>query len=391
MDGIDALLAHAIVDPTASGAGDRPEARAARALGLQILGLVGERPLVRTWRARKEDGKQVGLVVIADGATDAERQRFGTVADRLHAAGAVPGVVCVHALSPSHDAFVIDLWTTGCATDLPTLHWPPRRRLEFVRRATQGLDAIHRAGVVHGCLCSDNVLLDDDLQPVLADAGIVSVHALLASQAGAPKYATFAAPEVKSGAEPDVRSDIWSAGCLLDLLVGERDLPQVAEIVRRCLAPLPHVRYASAAELVAAIEAVIAALPTGERISRVAIPAESVRERPSLVRAQPARGNTRASVSARPVRMPAIAGAVAMLVSALAGVLLGPSTAAVRGLFATMAVFGVALATWSLRSPTSKRASARRARVQRESEKDAARRIPPPAERRASPEKGPRG
>src|ERR1700690_4131986 len=203
MDGIDAFLAHAIVDPTAAASGDRPEARAAKALGLQILGLVGERPVGRTWRARTPAGKQMGLVVIADAAADAERDRFAAAAERLHAAGAVPGAVRVHAVSPARDAFVVDLWTTGCATDLPTLHWPPRRRLEFVRRVAQALDALHRAGIAHGCLCADNVLLDDDLQPVLAEAGLVSVHALLASQSDASEYAAFAAPEVKGGGEPD--------------------------------------------------------------------------------------------------------------------------------------------------------------------------------------------
>ena len=390
MDGIDAFLAHAIVDPTAAAAGDSSEARAAKALGLQILGLADERPSTRTWRARKQDGKLVGLVVIADTATDPERARFAAAAERLHAAGAVPGVVRVHAVSPSRDAFVVDLWTTGCATDLPTLNWPPRRRLEFVRRVTQGLDALHRAGVVHGCLCADNVLLDDDLQPVLAEAGIVSVHALLESRVNAAKYAAFAAPEVKSGAEPDTRSDVWSAGCLLELLVGERDLPHVADIVRRCVAPSPHVRYATAAELAAAIDAVVAILPTGDRISRVGAAPDSVRERPSLGRPHPGRGPTAAVTPARQARAPAIAGAVAMVASALGGFVLGPPSAPARGLFALIAVAGAAVATWALRRPEPARAPQRRGPATRESPKDA-RRGPPAGDRRRPPDKGPRG
>lgn len=360
MDGIDAFLAHAIVDPTASGAANRPEARAAKALGLQILGLLGERSPVSTWRARKDDGKQVALVVISNSASEAERQRFASVADRLHAAGALPAVVRVHAVSPSRDAFVVDLWTTGCATDLPTLHWPPRRRLEFVRRAMQGLEALHRSGVVHGCLCADNVLLDDDLQPVLAEAGIISVHALSLSKADAPKYAAFAAPEVKSGAEPDVPSDVWSAGRLLELLVGEKELPQVAGIVRRCTATRPQARYASAGELAAALDAVIATLPTGDRISRVGSAPDFVRDRPSLARPNPGRGTSRSARSARPRSVPGIAIAVAMLVSALAGLLLGPPTDAARGLFVCVMGVGVALGAWSLRSARPAPSSVRR-------------------------------
>jgi hypothetical protein len=372
MDGIDAFLAHAIVDPTAGAAGDRPEARAAKALGLQILGMAGERPLMRTWRARTQEGKQVGLVVVADTATDAERERFAVAADRLHSVGSVSGAVRVHAVSPSHDALVVDLWTTGCATDLPTLHWPPRRRLEFVRRVTQALDALHRAGIVHGCLCADNVLLDDDLQPVLAEAGLVSVPALLASQADGSKYAAFASPEVKAGDEPDARSDVWSAGCLLELLVGERDLPQVAEIVRRCVAPLPHVRYSSAAELAAAIDAVIVAIPTGERVSRAAITPEATRERPQRVGSHP--GGVVARTSIRSLGLPAFAGAVGIVVAALAAFVLGPQTAAARGLFAAMASVGVALATWAMRS--GRRRVARRGTPIPPSRKDGAQRNP---------------
>jgi len=390
MDGIDAFLAHAIVDPTAAAAGGSSEARAAKALGLQILGLVGERPSTRTWRARKQDGKLVGLVVLADTATDAERERFAAVADRLHAAGAVPGVVRVHAVSPSHDALVVDLWTTGCATDLPTLNWPPRRRLEFVRRVTQGLDALHRAGVVHGCLCADNVLLDDDLQPVLAEAGIVSVRALLERRADAARYVAFAAPEVKNGAEPDPRSDIWSAGCLLELLVGERDLPQVAEIVRRCMAPTPHVRYGSAAELAAAIDAVVATLPTGDRVSRVGVGPDSVRERSSIARSQPGRRPAAGATPARPARIPAIAGALALVVLALGGLLVGPPSALAHGLFGLMALTGAAVATWGLRRPKPSRLLQRRGPAARESAKDA-RRGPSSADRRGPSDKGPRG
>jgi len=374
MDAIEALLAHAIVDPAA--AGDRPEARAAKALGLQILGLVGERPLTRTLRARTPEGKQVGLVVVADTAVDAERDQFAAAADRLHAAGAIPGAVGVHAIAPSRDAFVVDLWTTGCATDLPTLHWAPRRRLEFVRRAILALDSLHRAGVVHGCLCADNVLLDDDLQPVLAEAGLVSVHALLANQGDASGYATFAAPEVKAGGQPDVRSDVWSAGCLLDLLVGERDLPQVAEIVRRCVASSPHVRFGSATELAAAIEAVIVTLPTGERISRVGMSPGPASERGPRARPQPGRGIAPTSKPVRSVRLPALAGIV-VVVAALAGFAFGPEAALARGLFALMAVVGVGVATWFVRSDRSKSTGARGAPAHRETRKDGARRSPP--------------
>jgi len=270
VSGMEAVLAHAVVRPTSKVAQGTPDALAAKALGVHVLGTVGERPLARTLRARTEDGKQVALVVVADAATAEERDRFARSAENLRAAGdAVRGVQRVIAVAPSRDAFLADLWTTGTVADLSTLRWPLRRRLGFARSIVGALDALHGAGLVHGCLCAENVLLDDDLEPVLAEVGMVSVHALLSRGGDASTYATFTAPEVKAGQPVDARSDVYSAGRLVESFVPEKDVPQqVDDFVRRCLSPDPMDRYATAAELVAAIDSAVRRLPTGEGATR---------------------------------------------------------------------------------------------------------------------------
>lgn len=360
-NGMDDFLAHAIIEPTSSAGHDPTEVRCAKALSLEILGPLGEGPLARTWRARTVDGLQVGLVVIADAATESDRERFASSADKRRAAGPIQGTVQVHSVAPSRDAFVTDLWTMGCATDLPALNWPPRRRLQFVRRVAQSLDALHRAGIVHGCLCGDNVLLDDDLQPVLAEAGMVSLHGVLAPQADSSAYGAFAAPEVKRGEEPDVRSDIWSAGQLLGRLVAETEVPQASELTRRCAALLSQMRYPTAEELVAAIDGVLAALPAGDVASRPNSPLPPTQSRE---RRTPAVPNSRAVTvpSARTARtfpLPTMAGAALIALSAAAAFLVGARTETGRDVLAGMFGVGAALATWVIPKLESVRVAVR--------------------------------
>jgi hypothetical protein len=243
--------------------------RPAGVLGVEALGLVAQRPLTRMWRARVVDGpltsgsapmalgKIVALVVVSDGATVATRERFANMAEDLQAAGdAVSGVQRVHAVAPSRDALVADLWTTGSAVDLAALRWPLRRRLELVCQVARSLGTLHAMGFLHGCLCLENVLLDDDLHPVVSEVGLATPAVVADIRA----YADFAAPEVKAGEAATVRSDVYSLGRLLQEVVKGSETKQVTEIIRTCLAP-PTLRYASVADLERALSDAAAARP----------------------------------------------------------------------------------------------------------------------------------
>jgi hypothetical protein len=234
--------------------------RPAGVLGVEALELVAQRPLARTWRARVLDGpltsralgfppmelgKIVALVVVSDSASVAARERFANMAEDLQAAGdAVSGVLRVHAVAPSRDALVADLWTTGTAVDLAALRWPLRRRLDLVCEVARSLATLHAMGFLHGCLCAENVLLDDDLHPVLSEVGLAPPAVVADVRA----YADFASPEVKAGEAASVRSDVYSVGRLLQEVARGSETKQVTEIIRTCLAP-PTLRYASAADL----------------------------------------------------------------------------------------------------------------------------------------------
>jgi hypothetical protein len=234
----------------------------AQALGVQILGPLSEGPVSRTWRAKGAEGRPVALVVLREEVTDAEQERFVAALERVRGlADLPPGVLRVLEIASSQDAFLTELWTIGSAAGLPTLAWPPRRKLEFVRRAAEAIHALHRAGIIHGCLSEDNVLLSDALEPIVADAGTMSIPVLIEQHRDAAATVSFAAPELLEGAEPSVRSDVYSIGRLLQYAFKGDSVPEIAGALARCLARSPQGRYGAASEVAAALVAAADALP----------------------------------------------------------------------------------------------------------------------------------
>ncbi len=73
----------------------------------------------------------------------------------------------------------------------------------------------HARGVSHCDLTPENVLLDADGRPLLADFGIARVAADVRTTAHNRGTPYFVAPEVLDGRQPDARSDIFSLGVLL--------------------------------------------------------------------------------------------------------------------------------------------------------------------------------
>lgn len=106
---------------------------------------------------------------------------------------------------------------------------------------------LHRCGVVHCDLKSDNVKVLPDGQPRLLDFGIArDLHAPAALGASGEVAGTAhcLAPELLDGAVPDARSDLWALGVLLyEMCTGRlpfdgTSLAQVLDRVRQA-APVP--------------------------------------------------------------------------------------------------------------------------------------------------------
>lgn len=106
--------------------------------------------------------------------------------------------------------------------------------------ACRGVAAAHAAGVVHGDLKPDNMLLRHDGRAVVCDFGLASVHSgPSAKVSGTPAYL---APERWTGSEPSAAADQFSlAVAFFELLAGVRPFPvrAPASLVQAGPPPLP--------------------------------------------------------------------------------------------------------------------------------------------------------
>lgn len=161
----------------------------------------------------------------------------------------------------------------------------PARLIGLFRQVCKGLQAAHEKGLVHRDIKPENIMVGevggrrDTVK--LVDFGIASMLGQrVARHAGTPYYMP---PEGMLSGVIDGRYDIYSVGCVMfELLTGKppytegglekvlemhhfapipeivseeprRITPKLVEVVRKCLAKLPEERYASMAELEAAL------------------------------------------------------------------------------------------------------------------------------------------
>jgi len=242
---------------------------------VRLVRLLSRDAMKSTWLGESSDGRKVA-VHVADGeaATPEVQAVFRERALALAGwtqNGKSDGVLRVHAVDEAECAMVSDLWTVGSVADVTALAWTLDQRIELFSRVCSSLAALHDAGLIHGCLHPSNILLDDDLLPVLSDVGLIDIALAFG---GDPDntygYRTYASPEAKYGIAMDARTDVFAAGRLLHFLLLKSEPPEEPEvvvprldsiaavspaglvrIVRRCTTSNADDRYASMRELMA--------------------------------------------------------------------------------------------------------------------------------------------
>jgi serine/threonine-protein kinase len=217
-------------------------------------------------------GRRVALKALPPvvAASPELRQRLRREA-RAAATIAHPGIATVYALEEIDDHLVIvSEYVRG-----ETLRaWISRGPLDAARarpiavQIARALCAAHDAGVTHRDLKPENVLMTGSGDVKVVDFGIAHLEGPEAtrltragSMLGTPAYM---APEQLLGAAVDARADIYAFGVLLsELITGRHPLsavatpatpPAFAPVIARCLQADPAARYASARELLDALE-----------------------------------------------------------------------------------------------------------------------------------------
>lgn len=176
---------------------------------------------------------------------------------------------------------------------------PIESAARFTIQIAQGLDAAHRLGIVHRDVKPQNVLIGPDGIAKVTDFGIARAEALSTMTAtgmimGTPHYMS---PEQAQGERVDVRSDVYSLGCVLyQMLAGDvpfqgttplavlrqhvevrprsvrelrRDVPrEVASVVDRAMGKNPSRRFQSMSEMATALRVAVPNLVLSEPQAR---------------------------------------------------------------------------------------------------------------------------
>ena len=140
----------------------------------------------------------------------------------------------------------------------------PADRLRAMQQASDGVAAVHRAGVCHGDIKPGNFLVDDAGAVKLTDFGLSRILEEIAESTEPGSSGSihgftrrYRAPELDAGARADYRSDQYALALTLDEILrrGEPLPRRIQQAIARGLAVDPRARWPTVADLAARLRA----------------------------------------------------------------------------------------------------------------------------------------
>lgn len=235
-------------------------------------------------------GRHVALKLLDAPLDSAAFEREGRALARLQH----PHVVTVFDLvfDEHQQGLAMELVGGGSlASELSQGPLPWRRSAQIAAQVAAGLQHAHERRIAHGDVKPSNVLLDDAGDAKVSDFGTARI--MESGTPGSSGFAgtlAYAAPEVLDGQRPQVRSDVFSLGCLLfESLTGRpprtrgvhptdapaleaslgtcADIPaSLVRLVVRCLSVAPQDRPGSCAEIEMLLRSLLGAELSASRV-----------------------------------------------------------------------------------------------------------------------------
>ncbi len=238
----------------------------------RVQRLLGRGGMASVYLVERSDGaiRQLAACKIGYARTELEdglRRETATLLDLAH-----PGIA--HVLDFGHTGgrpWLVSEFIEGAdiVAWANERHLPFASRLELFERVLQAVAHAHERLLLHQDIKPGNILVDAAGHPRLIDFGLATVLSGRGDSPVAGYTPRYASPEQKRGETLTVRSDIFSLGVTLDVLLegvaparGSDDARAVIEKARH---DEPEARYASAAAMAVDLRAICELRPVSAR------------------------------------------------------------------------------------------------------------------------------
>ncbi len=247
--------------------------------GLKLSAKIGSGGMARVYRARQISlDREVAVKIgVTPGGQATNAKAVTPLEGRLLAALRHPNILQVYDAGVASDyQYIVMELVEGVSLRrlMASQDIEVEKVLWIMSCVCQGVLAAHKAGVCHGDIKPENILVGRGGQVKVADFGIAArrskdMSCLNTNHGSSAATPLYAAPERRNGAPPDIASDIYSIGVIFYEMLTMR-LPAerhthpiqyntecpawIDDVVARCLQPETRKRFANVAKLLEVID-----------------------------------------------------------------------------------------------------------------------------------------